>query len=368
MEVQMTSSQSVAPIPVASAEPVPQVLPAATEFYLKQLCGINGVSYDGLDKSKYFSVSDRKEINKIFFAGLTAPPKVELASSQRKALRDMFARRADSSNRLRDNMNQRLVYYQEAERNMQQRLADYISSKRAYEAALATHDSLSLVYPIEKLLSEGRVLLHSVSGAEGYVEFTTVNDCIVKHKNEAAKVYITVNLGKFKLVVDISRNKVYVRKHMGNTEVDGYFHPHVAGDGSVCWGNARDAISAALEQCDVYKIVNTLLILLSEYNDESPYVSLAQIHALIDWEYKGDIHVLKRFLLDAGINGLFEAHDDYNLSVYGSVYAVYIGSLYKHKVSGVHGFMTVDGEVKEVPSGTQWKDSYYEADEEVEGL
>lgn len=77
---------------------------------------------------------------------------------------------------------------------------------------------------------------------------------------------------------------IRVRPFKDNTLIDGYPHPHVRGDGSVCWGEIDGTISRELQFSDVtyeflgkpHIMFNKIKALLHSYNANSPYKRLVE--------------------------------------------------------------------------------------------
>lgn len=322
--------------PVAPTVPITPVLvepelPESIVYYLKQLCGINGITYTLLDKSKYYGITDKREINKIFFAGYTKPADVSIAPAQRKALQDMFAKRGDVGGRAFASYESRKRYYHDACIALNSRLADMLTAKRVWEL-LQSMDTASLIPPVEKLLSEGRVTMDMASAAEGKLRFKTVSPTVLRYADKVKNVDMSVDMGTFTILISISENYVRILKGEKNMDCNGYYHPHVSSSGIVCWGNAQSTIETALEAMDVYKIVNTCILLLSEYNNESPYQSLAQFKDVEEWEYISKTWMFASDLSKLGILVEVEVEDTWyrDIEKYNEC-KVY---LYKNRITG----------------------------------
>lgn len=110
------------------------------------------------------------------------------------------------------------------------------------------------------------------------IEFTNVNDVILKHTSSALGKY-RLNMGKYRIVVDLNSLRVTVRPHIGNIHCNSanHIHPHVR-DGSICWGNGANAVSRAVGQGNLLGILEILHELLNTYNSKGPYVALDSYH------------------------------------------------------------------------------------------
>lgn len=275
------------------------------EFYLKQLCGINGVSYALLDKGPYIGVLDRKDMNKIFFGALAQLPPVKIPHLQRKALEEVLSKRGGAAEALNNYLN-RKERYLNYQRDTQKYHGEMVTALHRYEA-LSANTGIGLVEPIEALLSEGKVTLHTASAAEGYLEFKTVNDVVLVYKDALKKIDMRVVMGKYIIRFDVVRNTVKVFKGENNLIVNSYYHPHVGSGGNVCLGNASDAVNSAIQSCDVKALVNTILLLLSEYNPESPF---AYLHAFVN-NAKHE-YVYTRWFRREEARGLLTSYQDYS--------------------------------------------------------
>ena len=61
----------------------------------------------------------------------------------------------------------------------------------------------------------------------------------------------------------------------GNNIIAGcHYHPHVGSSGGICWGNANESYKDYCLTANLEGIVDIVTLILTNYNDESPYVSL----------------------------------------------------------------------------------------------
>lgn len=126
---------------------------------------------------------------------------------------------------------------------------------------------------ISRLIQEPYWEFHELNGALLYL--VTKNDLILTQKNTAANLDLRVNVGKFKLEINLNALQLRVLAHSDNLNVNNYYHPHVTPQGSICWGTAAGVITQKLPKGELYDSVKLLEGVLSNYNDGNPYVHLA---------------------------------------------------------------------------------------------
>jgi uncharacterized lipoprotein NlpE involved in copper resistance len=141
---------------------------------------------------------------------------------------------------------------------------------------LGTKEDENLILSaVERLIARG-ILFHATT-AEGCILFETPQ-ITLSYFNKEAGVAQSVPMGSFVISVRITDFKVLVVKGTNNVLVEEYFHPHVGSSGSLCFGNAANAYKDSVANKDLEKCVLTVLAVLSEYNDESPYCSLHEFY------------------------------------------------------------------------------------------
>lgn len=104
----------------------------------------------------------------------------------------------------------------------------------------------------------------------------------LSYKNPAAGINIqSCPFGRFKIIYNILTGSVKVSKLSKNIEYGGYYHPHISGSGSVCWGNAATLYKDSCQTYDMVKALNALQVILTNYNDQSPYKPIQRFDALV---------------------------------------------------------------------------------------
>jgi hypothetical protein len=103
------------------------------------------------------------------------------------------------------------------------------------------------------------------------LRFKTRQDVFMTHKNPAAGVDITLNFGKFIAQFDLDRFIIKVYECERNITVSGYYHPHIASSGNVCWGDAGAQVTSHLATHKIVEVMTLLATILTSYNSENPY-------------------------------------------------------------------------------------------------
>jgi predicted nucleic acid-binding Zn-ribbon protein len=131
----------------------------------------------------------------------------------------------------------------------------------------------------------------------------------LSYKNPAAGINIqSCPFGRFKIIYNILTGSVKVLKLSKNIEYSGYYHPHISGSGSVCWGNAATLYKDACQTYDMVKALNALQVILTNYNDQSPYKPIQRFDAMVRPE------VYKTEFRNCGVNVLYSS--DYTFRFY----------------------------------------------------
>lgn len=77
------------------------------------------------------------------------------------------------------------------------------------------------------------------------------------------------NMGRYR--VKLAAGTIRVVQHSGGASANGYRHPHVSSDGSVCWGTGHAAYIDYLVSGNPVEALLALLQILRTYNSTSPY-------------------------------------------------------------------------------------------------
>ena len=80
-----------------------------------------------------------------------------------------------------------------------------------------------------------------------------------------------VNLGEYYIKIMFSERAMESIIIQGDSEVDGYCHPHVGRNGTPCFGNMYMDIAETVDRRDIYKILLSIYAFLSSYNKDDVF-------------------------------------------------------------------------------------------------
>jgi len=164
------------------------------------------------------------------------------------------------------------------------------TARKREEISKLTGVSMDLTPEIKKIVADGWFTLEPQKTRELNAASTTNNhgiyfstqDVFLTHKKPTANIDITVPMGKYLIKYMPQDANLYVMEYKDNVKVSSYIHPHVASDGSVCWGTGHDKTMLALANQQPSIAFNILRMVLTSYNDDSPYASLGEFWEAID--------------------------------------------------------------------------------------
>lgn len=117
------------------------------------------------------------------------------------------------------------------------------------------------------------------------IVFTT-QEVIMRWQKKKANLSYEFNLGSFLVYITPSAGKAQIFSHENNITRGSYIHPHIRGDGGVCWGNAEGAIRQIAELGDIRPAMAAIEGLLHTYNEESPYASIEHFYEAFEEKKK----------------------------------------------------------------------------------
>lgn len=142
---------------------------------------------------------------------------------------------------------------------------------------LKVGDSSPLIDSINKVLADDRFTMKEMTGSNNFIDFIIKDNVILTHKNEKAGLDLRVDFGKYVVRIIFDNGiSMKVLCFEDNVQNDGFYHPHVNDDGIVCLGNVAELFNEALMVGDIFKMVDITRSVLVNYNNEGPYISLAE--------------------------------------------------------------------------------------------
>lgn len=263
-------------------------------LYIQQLCSQTGRVWDDIVISEYEICKTKTEINKLFFTGEKPIIDTTLSVEAVKRLEAIF-KESNEKHRFRTKIRELRNTCQSKLTEYNDSISELIKNRRLLNMMNQREDN-HFHEAIKKTLAKGIWKLEDITMTK--IKLILVNDCILTWNDDDKGMDMVVNMGKFILDYTPKENRIRVLRGKGNLHYDGHWHPHIDTSGGVCWGNASSTIEGAKETQDVEKIADTVYLLLNEYNDESPYVTLNDFEDVKNFTYEGELRVFEDYLSD----------------------------------------------------------------------
>lgn len=249
------------------------MLTKETELYIKQLCSMNGHPWEQIQTELFEGQEDKAKINEIFFS---LPPKKINETSITREHEGLLRNIKIGGLTVKDRHNlfdQNEKEYIEFIAHANARLAkmNKISSEiMEIEKSGKAPDCYSSVM---EALGTGKWKIIEVG--PNHLKFAQTMDTILPWVDKVKAVDQKINIGKFMVNIQTT-GEVKIYPYQGNILVKGYYHPHIMGNGWVCWGNATTYIGECFGKGDVAGILDMVDVFLHEYNDKDPYRSFME--------------------------------------------------------------------------------------------
>lgn len=268
--------------------------------YIRNLSSASGIDISHWNILELFKLGDAIEtdkikINKIFFLSKDHKPKYEgLTIAQVRALDNFYVRGRDEASNHALKRHQNFVIQSTAHSEQALNMLKLARSEwLKYESSLGQKRNFSA--EVEDIIKGGFYKLRSV--ANGMLEFATP-EITLSYINIQHKAKYSVNLGSFLVRVDLASSLVRVLKRENNTLISNYssgslyYHPHVAHDGVVCFGEEREIYNELICTGRVHPALEILQSVLCTFEESNPYCQLSKFKEEIDkrekkeWEDK----------------------------------------------------------------------------------
>ncbi len=107
------------------------------------------------------------------------------------------------------------------------------------------------------------------------VDFVTVADVVLEHKNSAGGINSQINMGKYRVSYPMREGaSVVVSSFHNNIGDRSMLHPHVFADGRICWGSATQMVIKMLVTNDVSGVMELTANILLQLNPADPVQGL----------------------------------------------------------------------------------------------
>lgn len=259
------------------------LLPEQTKnlLYLEQLASTTQENIAEWDVSEFLDAPDKRAINKLFFGKketTTIDEKlvVDLMIYTEKAREQLKISEITQAKSNRDyTLNQARAYH----RNVQQKLDEARVYAKRIEM-LEGRDNGDLQNQVKKIFQNPFYEFVRTDNPQpnvelGLLKFRTRKDVILTETNKAAGIDRRVNMGRYRIDVDMRTAYLKVLNLEGTLNCSGYWHPYVSASGEICWGNATDSAHKMLVEGRIGDAMELLSSLLTHYDPTStPYLDL----------------------------------------------------------------------------------------------
>lgn len=111
---------------------------------------------------------------------------------------------------------------------------------------------------------------------------------VLKHKTQ--HVDLKVPMGQYQVGIETTTSAIWVNRYKNNLNEGGCPHPHVDSGGDVCFGNMYDEIARLQIDQKYGRMLQILRGILTTYNPDSPYRSLARFNEELAPPAPYDVH------------------------------------------------------------------------------
>jgi hypothetical protein len=231
-------------------------------------------------------LADKKAINKIFFSKLEKIAEknsdsvvdIELPAEITKAIEEGFKENIEArKQKIRSDIDGHLHYVTDYQSRLNRTMSAVVALRKQIAQLDTSKDPvMDIKREVQDVLKEG-VWVNPVIH-EGHLYLNTGANIVLTLKNKSSGQDTTLDLGQLAVKISLSDFHMRVIPYKNNIKYGNYgpsfFHPHVNSNGEICWGNAYDTALGSLQLFQLGKALRLLHAVLTQYNDESPYVHL----------------------------------------------------------------------------------------------
>lgn len=274
--IEIITNSPPIPTPLTNPMPTEQDIALVNKAYLMHLCKQTGRRYEGLPLEKFEGLTSVSEINRVFFGLEEEKINVKVNPSQISAMKNMTIA-TTTVQTLERRVTDARAHYEHVSVALGEAQALYITEMRKLEEFKSVPRT-TVYEAVTKQLEGGKWELVQCSAVDNYVIFGQVHDTIVHWVDKAKGIDMSVNLGRYAVKINLGTSAVSITTHKNNIKAHGFPHPHVKANGAVCWGNAKDHVTRAMQMGNLGDVLDICDLLLKEYNDTSPYTSLKNFY------------------------------------------------------------------------------------------
>lgn len=260
--------------------------------YIEDLANLSRVNLDTWDLKSFtepvgaspYGVGiklDKNKLNEAFFNEVerrAKDPSIPKEATKKLPTADFEAFRLKTIEKTYADMKRQgdecLYAAQDHARNAEQKNAQAIGYYTKADALIGRVTDITT--RMNEVLTKGNWSYHSFSGSQ--ICFIPTADIWLQYKNVETQEHYRVNFGQLLVKVDPINAQVRVSPDVkGKSPIsERHYHPHVASDGNVCWGEGAAQYQMHMANANYAGLMQTLWTILNQYNPRSPYRSLAE--------------------------------------------------------------------------------------------
>lgn len=233
---------------------------------------------------KGFIYTDKNKINAVFFEEMKKPvekPVSKLSDDTRLHLKGIFREVGGQARRIMQERESSLKSQVEAHRRAyEQSLGKWIDIRHNIESNNGIHSIEFYMNQIDKILAGGFWTMTSSDQGTSYLTFESP-EIVLSEVNEKADISYSVPLGRF--FINLHFNGVINIGPLNPTKLRprSVYHPHVAPDGTPCFGNLASEYHLAVEKADMVSIMDICKQVLTNYCPENPFAHLHEFRDML---------------------------------------------------------------------------------------
>lgn len=251
------------------------------------LCSQVGVSINEIPSEVVHAIAEaqaKQVVNKLFFDWFNSRPIKTTTFTDDDLNLFKKALSVEHTEAYQNLISSRMTQQREVTRlsNLTHQCARQIASYNEKLRALTKTNGIDLTSEIEAIVKDGWYRYESEftkamnSGFEEPCLYFTTPRVNMSFYNKAVGAEMNVDMGRYLIKYRVRTGVIEVKTHEDNLSVEGYIHPHVASDNTLCWGNASAHYSKSMVEHTPSLAFKSMRVILQTYNDESPYRSISE--------------------------------------------------------------------------------------------
>lgn len=253
--------------------------------YIKRLASVSNTDISDWDITGIFGedgliATDRNKINQLFFTYKDSSKKVKtpLHHSTVAAIHKLQEMRQFGDLKfIESQLKQEEKYMNDHYRAFQNNLANVNRARKQIDLMKGYKPN----YPAEvaEIVTEGFWKYVEIDTTVGEITFETVNPIVLKDYNPKQGVKYSLDMGKFRLKVKVSENRLKCFPWPENFayKMDNHPHPHVDRGGNICFGDLKVESQMALAGGNMKQIMDLVQRTITSFDGGSPFVQLATL-------------------------------------------------------------------------------------------